>query len=121
MASTGRYNAGSVLPTMGRVGQISTDIMLPSSTLSQGESVSIQQDVGVGSGQLTNITIDIDGVAYVLNTLLLMDDDWRTEVWCERIDATTVRTTLYLEKHSSGAATHDPISATISLNAFDCP
>ena len=121
MAKIGKYNAGSVFPTMGRLAQVSETVTLPAATLNQDEDTHVSRDIVVGSGQITNITIEVDGVAYPLDVLTIMDADWDIEIWCERKNATAITTTVYLWKHSAGTGSHSAISAKISLNAFDLP
>ena len=121
MGKIGQYNAGSVFPTMGRLTQVSETVTLPSVTLSQDQDTHISKDITIGSGQLTNITIEIDGVTYPLDVLSFMDNDWDLEIWCERKAATTITVTIYLWKHSAGTATHSAVSVKVALNAFDLP
>ena len=121
MGKIGQYNAGSVFPTMGRLRQVTETVTLVAVTLAQDEYTHITKEISVGSGQLTNITIEIDGTTYPLDVLLIMDNDWDLEIWCERKTATTIQITIHLRKHSAGTATHSAVSVKVALNAFDLP
>ena len=65
--------------------------------------------------------VTIDGTTYPLDVLMIMDNDWDLEIWCERKTATTIQITIYLWKHSAGTATHSAVSVKVALNAFDLP
>lgn len=121
MGKVGQYNAGSVFPTMGRLTQVTETVTLPAATLAQDEYTHITREISVGSGQLTNITIELNGTTYPLDVLMIMDDNWDLEIWCERKTATTIQITVYLWKHSAGTATHSAVSVKVALNAFDLP
>ncbi len=122
MPKLSQFTINSDYPATAKVGGVpSTNITMPATTFGPNQDMTFISDMTVEPEQILMPIIKQGANYFVGNGYLWQNDNWREEVWIERLGPTTIRFVFYVINYSNQTLTHPGNDLTLFLNTFTMP
>lgn len=117
------FTVNTQFPMIARTGSTKVHISQPSAYIPQDGEYYTQTVINIAEGDIINCIISYKGKNYPANTYRDLGEYWIELITAERISATQIRITMYVQDayHYGGGRTHDAWEADITINTFSVP